>query len=102
MQQTKDSLDAFLGKGNDILARLTSESWDAIDRYDVEMDKWATNVRRLLKGLSYENDWMSNTGLMKEEREDQEDPIQQNLAIKRNYMRLRIIRLREIRAKLGD
>lgn len=101
-RQTKKSLDDFIGEGNDILARLTTESWDAIDRYDKEMGIWATNIRKLLKTMGYERYWTTNPGLSKEEHEDQNNPIEQNLAIKRNYMKIRLQRLLELRGKLGD
>ncbi len=101
-RQTKKTLDGFIGKGNQILAQLTTESWDAIDRYDFGMDEWATNVRKLLRTMGYENYWMSNPGLVKEEVENQEDPIKENLSIKRNYMKIRLQRLHEIRRRLGD
>jgi len=98
----KASLDRFIGEGNHILSIITTESIAAIDRYDFQMDEWATNVRNLLKPFAYENDWMSNSGLVNEESENQGDDIKNRLAISRNYMRNRIIRLREIKTRLGD
>jgi hypothetical protein len=99
-RRIKKNLSILIANGEHILARLTGESWDSIDRYDTLIGEWDSQVKVLLRGTEYENFWKSNTGLMKEEPEDQKDPIQQSLAISRNYMRLRIIRLQQIKEKL--
>ena len=96
------ALDNFIGQGNGILSTLTAESWEAIDRYDWKMDEWATNVRKLLKSIGYENYWMSNPGLIKEEDENDPNDIKANLNIKRNYMKLRLQRLQEIFRMWGN
>lgn len=100
--RTQIYLDNFIGDGNHLLSIITAESWDAIDKYDLQMDEWATNVRKLLRIIGFENEWMSNSGLDNKEDENTGNEIKDNLAIKRNYMRNRIIRLQEIKAKLGD
>ena len=103
-RQMRLSLDDFIGEGSHILARLTGDNWDAIDRYDLLMNEWATKIRKLIRKEGYENDWMSNSGLVNEENQDEEGLTAEakHLMISRNYMRNRIIRLREIKAKLGD
>lgn len=95
-------LDDLIGKGNRILSRLTAESEESLDKYDKQIDDWAYAVKDILRGTGYENYWESNIGLVKVEDEKQDDFIRECLVVDRNYMRCRILRLQEIKGKLGD
>lgn len=98
--QMKKNLSNLIARGEYILARLTGEGWEIIDRYQLLIDEWVSQVENVLKGTEYEKSWKSNTGLVKPESEEQETDIKQYLAVIRNYMTLRITRLQEIKEKL--
>ena len=96
-------MDGFVREGNSLLSTLppSIEVLEDIDKYDWKLDEWATKVRAFLRPLGYEGYFITNPGLNKEENEDQTEPMK-TLAIARNYMKLRLQRLLEIRRLLGD
>jgi len=104
MQSRKQTLDGFIAEGNQIQSGLpnTLQRLEDFDKYSWNMDEWATNVRRFLAPLGWEAYFTTNPGLNKEEKEDQDDQIEQRLSIARNYMKIRLQRLLEIRRQLGD
>ena len=99
-RRTKTKLSRLVFEGEEIKARLTAESGEFIDRYDLKISEWASRCKTSMSMAEYDL-WKSNTGIEKPESEDeQQGDIKQNLAIKRNYIHIRIIRLKEIINKL--
>jgi len=99
-RRMKNELAKLVLEGEQIKARLTAESWKAIDRYDTQIGDWVSKCKASLPKAEYDL-LRSNTGIDKPESEDeQQGDIKQNLAVKRNYMYIRIMRLKEIIAKL--
>ena len=97
----KGNLDVLIIKGERIKSRITGGSEADIDRCELMIQEWDERVHKILKGTEWVQYYESTTGLTKPEDESLGDLIQQHLTVRRNWMALRLTRLKEIRDKLG-
>jgi hypothetical protein len=97
----KRNLGGLIIKGERIKSRITGKSETDIDRCESMVQKWDEHVHKVLKGTEWIQHYESTTGLTKPESESLGDLVQQTLAIYRNWLALRLTRLKEIRDKLG-
>ena len=103
-QRKKEILSKLVSEGEYIRARLTGEGWNAVDRYNDMISNWISRVEISLTKDEYQL-LCSNTGIEKPEDETINDAgdigaIKNALAVNRNYMYIRILRLKEIINKL--
>ena len=103
-ESKKRKIDDFIAEGNQLLWELPNsiERLEDFNGYSLKSNEWATHVRNYLRTLGWEAYFTTNPGIPKEEPEDQANPIEQTLAISRNYYKIRLQRLLEIRKQLGD
>lgn len=95
------SIDAFIYQGNNLIARIPEkcDRLEDTDKISLDIDKWATNVRKLLRPLGYEGRFTSNSGI-EENFGDETKAIEWSLTVMRKSLKQRIIRLQEIHKEL--
>ena len=105
MSELRQALDDLIQDGERIKSRQTDppEVTEAlIDRYESMMVEWDTRVAEVLDGTEWEKSYKETTGFVKPEDESSEDYLERFLKIGRNYMALRLAKLKEIRDSLRN
>ncbi len=100
ISRLRKNLDNILQKGEWISARLTGNTESEFDKYELKIQEWDASVEKVLKGTEYEHSWKSNIGLTKPENELGLVGLENFFTVLRNYMALRLTRLKEIRDSL--
>jgi hypothetical protein len=100
MSKLKRVLNKLIQEGVHIQATLTRSDDASLFRYDDKLTDWETSIAQALKGTEYEQLWRDNIGLNKPEDETKVTGYKQELVINRNFVALRLQRLREIQDKL--
>ena len=100
ISELKRKLDELIVGGERIKSRQTDKTEASIDRYDSMMTDWDGKVDKVLKGTEWEKSYKFTTGFTKPENESSQDYLENFLVIGRNYMALRLTKLKEIRDSL--
>ncbi len=97
----KKSLDELISEGEWVSVLLRGSTDADVDRCEDHIQQWNISVDKVLKGTEYEQSWKSNVGLVSPE--DLSGLVGKYVVVfaaQRNYMALRLSRLKEIRDSL--
>lgn len=98
----KKSLDKLMSEGEWVRALLTGDTEADYDRCEDHILQWNTSVDSVLNGTEYDLKWKSNVGLVPPEDLSGLVGLPVQFAAERNYMALRLSRLKEIRDSLSS
>jgi len=105
MSTLRQSLDELIQNGEHIKARqlnIPTVTEAFIDKYQEKMSEWDGCVETILKGTEWENSYKETIGFVKPDDESSGDHLVRILKADRNYMTLRLTKLKEIRDSLRN
>ena len=100
MANLKRKLDDLILKGERVKSRIVIKSDEDIDRCERLVQAWDEDSYQILKGTEWERSYKSITGLTKLESETSGDFAANTISVYKNYMTLRLMKLKEIRDRL--